>query len=224
MNIIERSIALLAPHTCLACKREDSPLCSPCAKLKIIPPPARCYKCGQSSPDFATCAGCSTSTPIGNLWIGAEYTGIARQLVSLLKFQRTKAAAYVIAEWLNQQLPPLPPDIIVTTVPTVANRVRLRGYDQAQLISRQFAARRRYTYLQTLWRVKNTRQVGASRTERFAQLENAFKVRNGNQLRGQHLLVIDDVLTTGATLQTAAWALSTYQPAKIDAAVFAFKA
>lgn len=217
---IEAITELLAPHTCLFCKREGSPLCRPCAQITISVPLTRCYRCYRLTPNFTTCALCRHISPLGHVWACSNYDGVAKQTVALLKFQRVKTAANTIADWLHTQLPDLPPEVIVTTVPTTAARVRLRGYDQARLIARRFAKKRGLPYLETLRRIKNTRQVGADRSERFNQLDGAFNVHKPDRVAGKHLLLVDDVLTTGATLESAAHALTLAGVGNIDAAVF----
>ncbi len=146
---------------------------------------------------------------------------LLKKLSNFLKFKRAKAAGGVIARHMDNRLPYLPPQVIVSPVPTANGRVRMRGYDQSVLIARQFAHKRGLVYRQTLRRVSATRQVGANRRERFRHLENAFEVRKSATLAGKQILLIDDVLTTGATLEAAAKTLAAHKVARIDAAVFA---
>ncbi len=98
----------------------------------------------------------------------------------------------------------------------------MRGYDQAALIASAFAARRRLTYRPILIRMTAQRQVGASAQERRAQTQNAFRL--GCKPPAQKLLLIDDVMTTGSTLQSAAAAITHAYPQAVDirAAVFAY--
>lgn len=221
MNLIELSVCLLAPHLCLVCKKEGPPVCSLCANNCFTPVPPGCYRCGMSSKDFAACSSCSDATPLTHLWVGTRYADRAKEIIALLKFQRVKATAKVIAERLDACLPCLPPDTIVSPVPTASKRIRARGYDQAQLIAQGVARRRRLPYRETLRRVRTTRQVGAGREERFRQLEGTFTVHKPQALDGRQILLIDDVLTTGATLEAAAKTLKQAGAIRIDAAVFA---
>lgn len=221
MNLIEMAVSLLAPHTCSNCKREGMPVCARCAKRHFTPPAPCCYRCAAPSEQFATCQPCLGRPGLQHVWAATGYTGAAKETVALLKFQRAKAAAYVIADCLDRRLPALPAGVIVSAVPTASSRVRLRGYDQARLIAHRLAKKRGLMYQDTLWRVKTTRQVGANRSDRFHYLENAFVVRKPKRLIGQHVLLVDDVLTTGATLESAARELNRCGTGRIDAAVFA---
>lgn len=221
MNLIEMAVSLLAPHACLACRREGLPVCTACAEQCFEAPLSRCYRCAAPSERSATCRTCSGGTPLGHVWVAASYAGAAKETIGLLKFQRAKAAACVIADCLDRRLPPLPAGAIVSAVPTANSRVRLRGYDQARLIASGLAKKRGLMYQDALWRVKTTRQVGANRSDRFRYLENAFTVRKPKRLAGRHILLIDDVLTTGATLESAARELHRHGVGRIDAAVFA---
>jgi ComF family protein len=126
-----------------------------------------------------------------------------------------------LAEWLSNYLPSFPKGTIVSHVPTVHSRIRLRGYDQAQLIAKLVAKKQRLTYADVLRRTKSTRQVGSTRSKRFQQLHGAFAAHKPRRLVGTHILLIDDVLTTGATLESAAETLRLAGVKKIDAAVIA---
>lgn len=221
MNPIEIIISALAPHICAGCGLEGTPFCMKCAIETYTVPTSRCYRCARPSPEFQTCPDCRSASPLGCLWTCSVYEGEAKELVKLLKFKRVKAAAQNIALWMDRCLPALDTTTLISAVPTVNNRVRARGYDQARLIAKSLAKSRRLPYSDTLLRQKNTRQVGASRHERFAQLKDVFEVRQHRLIQNRSILLIDDVLTTGATLESAATTLLDKGAGRIDAAVFA---
>jgi ComF family protein len=223
MNPFEFMTALLAPHLCLICKKESRLLCHDCAKKCLVLPKSSCYRCQKKTIDYATCAACLNHSPITHLWASSLYAGAAKELIALLKFQRAKAAATVISDCLDNFLPHLPRDTIVVPVPTANRRVRVRGYDQAELITRHLARRRGLEYRSLLRRVRTTRQVGSSRQQRFSQLEGAFVVQKPRIVTGASVLLIDDVLTTGATLESAATVLSQAGAKQIGAAVFSYQ-
>jgi predicted amidophosphoribosyltransferase len=140
----------------------------------------------------------------------------------MLKFGRTKQAAQVIAAYLNETVPDLPSNTLVTFVPTATSRVRQRGYDQTQLIARAFAKRRGLTYTFLLVRHGQSRQVGSDRKHRFDQASKNYSVLKVIP-KNTEVLLIDDILTTGATLESGAKLLKQSGAKTINAAIFAQK-
>ncbi|HKR82318.1 MAG TPA: phosphoribosyltransferase family protein [Candidatus Saccharimonadales bacterium] len=110
---------------------------------------------------------------------------------------------------------------VLVFVPTATSRVRQRGYDQARLIARELGRLHRIPLLPALVRVGQRRQVGASGEQRRRQLQDAFRVVRKPTLKGKHVVLVDDVVTSGATLEAAARVLHQAGAQRIDAAVFA---
>ncbi len=221
MNLVERSIGLLAPHVCLACGQEGAVLCPSCVASLLVPLPSRCYRCHRSTRQSRVCAACRSQVSLGRVWIAAQYEAQAKQLVRRLKFERAKQAAQILADQLDDQLPILPTHIIVVHIPTAASRVRGRGYDQARLMAKNLSAAKGWAYAPLLIRRGKARQLGATRRERFDHMRRAFRARHMQQIQGAHILLVDDVLTTGATVEAAARVLKNAGAQTIDAAIFA---
>ena len=137
----------------------------------------------------------------------------ADALVHQLKYRGWKALAGVMAERMAAVA--LPPDVVsearlVTPVPTTAVRLRQRGYNQAELLARGVAAATGRGFLPALERAHGTgSQTTLQPVARAANVAGAFRpmsaARNG--IAGEHLLLVDDVLTTGATVVACAEAL-----------------
>ena len=186
-----------------------------------VPSPSRCFRCMKQTVDFRVCASCRPSVGMGHVWAMYPYQGYAKKLVKEFKFNAKRDAAKDIAGYLGHVVPHLPKDTIVVAVPTVPARVRSRGYDHATLLAKAFAARQSLLYLPALQRLNKHRQLGASRTERFAHMKDAFAVINPKNIQGADILLVDDVITTGATLSSAAKALRAAGARRVDAVVFA---
>jgi competence protein ComFC len=201
MGLTELLLALLAPHECLGCGREDHLLC------------AACYYRLPTAPSVNV-AG------IDHIWPGVSYQKLARSVIHALKFERAIAAAADVATHMAATLP-VQGDWTVTHIPTAPSRIRQRGYDQSQRIARLLAARIGAPYAPLLARTTAVRQVGASRALRHLQMRGAFRTLDGKRPPTQHVLLIDDVLTTGSTMQSAAETLRTAGVKHVSAAVFA---
>jgi ComF family protein len=129
-----------------------------------------------------------------------------QRLIGDFKFQNMRAAHYPLATLLHERLDQLPENTVVVPIPTVSNHIRERGYDHTLLIAKQVAKVRHIRLQQALTRIGTTKQRGASRKQRLLQAQTAFTVTVPIDANTPYLL-IDDVVTTGATMAYAAKAL-----------------
>lgn len=97
----------------------------------------------------------------------------------------------------------------------------MRGYDQARLIARACARQADLPHASLLLRLGQQRQVGLKRQQRLSQLEQAFEIRNTERVRGAHIMLVDDVVTTGATLEAATKVLKAAGANRVEAIAFA---
>jgi ComF family protein len=150
----------------------------------------------------------------------AAYSGTVKDLVWQLKSAGAQAAAGIMAARLPESLICLPGTIIVP-VPTATGRVRRRGYDQARLLGRALSRQTRLPYVDCLLRHGQTHQVGASREQRLQQLQYSFRVTNPKLIERSRVLLVDDVITTGATFEAATACLIAAGAGRVSAAAFA---
>jgi ComF family protein len=216
MHAFEQLINLLAPHRCISCLAEGPVLCDSCS-TSVIPPPQCCFKCGKPAAGFI-CMACRPTTTVDQLSIASAYKGPAKMLVYQLKFARVRAASQPIAQLMA---PHIPADACLVPIPTAAPRVRQRGYDQAVLIARHIARLTGLPFCPLLARHTKTRQLGQSRAVRQTQLQDAFALRTPLPQTTRQLLLIDDVITTGATVEAAASLLKQAGARQVSAALFA---
>ncbi|HEX3568543.1 MAG TPA: phosphoribosyltransferase family protein [Candidatus Saccharimonadales bacterium] len=141
-------------------------------------------------------------------------------MIAGLKFARAQAAAADIAMQMAHLHADMAPTVI-THLPTASRRIRLRGYDQSALIARSLAQQLRIPYIPLLIRMSQHRQVGESRAARQAAARNLFRAKTMPLVRRAHVLVVDDVITTGASLEAAASVLRAAGAARVDAITFA---
>jgi len=179
---IRTLIELIAPDACLGCARQGNLLCSEC--LLKLPP-------GRDIPDAGNLVGVAVAT---------TYDGAIKELILSLKFKRSRSAAALAARLLADRLGSGQIEFdCITAVPIAPARYRERGYNQAELIGRALARRLHVPYRSLLGRTTTEHQMGRTRAERLAGIQGAFYVSR-RQLAGQRILVVDDVVTTGATL------------------------
>jgi ComF family protein len=125
-----------------------------------------------------------------------------KALIKKLKFERSRSAADVAARLLLSRAV-LPPDVdIVTAVPIAPSRYRERGYNQAELIAKRVAVQLGLPYRSLLGRENADHQIGRGRQERLEHIQGAFFATG--RLAGRRVLIVDDVMTTGATLAECA--------------------
>lgn len=223
MPLLETVLSIFAPHVCVLCQTEGSLLCAVCSELELMPVPSRCYRCKQLTRDSGVCTICRRHTALRHVWVRTEYNAVSSKLVLAYKFERARAAYQPLARVITEVLPFLSEDTIIISVPTTTSRVRERGYDHAYLLARAVAARTGLLHLRPVVRIGQVHQFGAGGAQRRKQLESAFMVTKPQAILGKKILLIDDVVTTGATLETLAKTLKLAGAAQIDAVVFAQK-
>lgn len=163
-----------------------------------------CVVCGRPTGSTWLCNSCRA--PYERVWVVGERSGILQRLVGLYKFERAREAYMPLGDLLLDLLPELPADTVIVPVPTTSSRIRERGYDHMLLITAYVARVRRLKCQQLVVRKTNTKQRQASARTRIAQAKQAFIVKVKINPDVPYLLV-DDVVTTGATIKYATKAL-----------------
>jgi ComF family protein len=202
MSVLDTLLGILAPYDCLGCRTEGTLLCPVC-QLKL-----------PSAPPF--------EHRLHNLWAirsVTPYEDVAKSLVWKLKSNGARAAALIMAAHMTKFIENT--DYLLVPVPTATARVRQRSYDQAKLLAGALSRRTGLRYIDGLRRLGQTHQIGAVRHQRLKQLSGSFYIKKPRQLAGAKIILIDDVVTTGATLETAAALLLKAGAAEVQAVTFA---
>ncbi len=191
--------------------------------------PPRCAVCSCACPPAQLlCDGCrlrlerarpgaAPLAEVGPVSWAAAYEGVARELVGALKFQGRLGLAAIAAAAIAAALPPGLDGATVVAVPAAPLRRRRRGFDPAETIALALADRLGLPMARPLARSQGRRQVGRRQAERRRSPPRVWAVG----ATPQRVLLVDDVLTTGATLASCAAALRAGGCVELRAAVFA---
>lgn len=213
-------IDLLFPPHCVACRRLGAWLCADCIDgIETIHPPT-CHRCGlplndSQPPGTGTpvCRNCQETPPqLDGLLVYAYHSEPLREAIHQFKYQDLQSLAGPLGRLMGEGWTTLSPGNLeidaIVPVPLHPTRLRHRGYNQAALLARELGAHlQRPVVEETLVRVKATApQVELGAEERRANVHNAFRCKDSS-LAGKRVLLVDDVCTTGSTLDSACLAL-----------------
>ncbi len=218
-------VSIIFPSGCRICNAllVDSrrvPICQECLASFERVPAAACKICGRPLASLAhkeqqlpLCPACQEKTYAFDYARSfAIYNGPLVRAILLLKFEQIEPLgvwfAERLAELVQNEAEKLATDVIVP-VPLHRQRERERGYNQAALMSKPLAKRLRLPHKALLLmrtRARPDKQI-LSLEERWESVRGAFATRPGSQIDNLRVLLVDDVLTTGATLDACARAL-----------------
>jgi ComF family protein len=151
------------------------------------------------------------------------YDGAARTAVLTLKFKSGRYLAPLMGEFLRAELrrSPLQADIVVP-VPLAQSRLRARGFNQAHLLAAEVASAAKATVVaNAMRRDERVAQQTLRAAERLVNLGGAVTCQRPSAVEGQKVLLVDDVVTTGATFSACADALAKAGAKRISAIAFA---
>ena len=201
-RVAEPLLDLILPRTCAGCGREGGYLCDECESTIPRLGPPQCSVCSAPSRS-SLCAWCqSANQPFNGITAPYRWTGVVQELVYSLKYRNGRASAPRLAGLMSAHLAdePITADVIAP-VPLHPSRERERGYNQSELLARGIS---NLTGIpiesRGLARIRNTPpQVSMSTPEeRRKNVVGAFECTS--DVAGKRVLLIDDVVTTGATV------------------------
>ena len=210
-RLIELVVDSFFPRRCVGCGKVGGFLCPEClGKLPRLLSPL-CPNCGRSQASGIVCADCrKRQTEIDGIRSLFRFDEVIRKAIHQLKYRNLKAISPCLAELLADYLRsnPLPGEVLVC-VPLHPRRLRERGYNQSGLLAGELGKRIDLPVMEDcLVRVKQAQpQVRAVDVEeRRRNVADAFVCRD-EKVSGKQIILIDDVCTSGATLESCAVAL-----------------
>jgi ComF family protein len=225
---VPRWLHLLAPDRwplpggCWICRDWGrARLCDACLQRFALTQ-ARCPRCALPLPQAPVCAACLRDPlPLQAVHAAVDYQPPWDGLLQALKYEQALGLAQPLAALVARDAPSPPPGCLLLPVPLHPRRLRERGYNQSQLLAQALAGRLALPVdARLIERIVDTpAQASLSRKERLANLRHAFALRGPAPTRP--CLLIDDVMTTGATLATLATLLLAAGVPRVDAWVVA---
>jgi ComF family protein len=219
------------PPLCPACREpvRDTALCAACwAKLSFIAPPY-CARLGvpfayDPGPGVLSMQAIADPPAFNRARAAVRYDDIARTLVHALKYGDRLDLAPTMGEWVAAAGRELLADAdALVPVPLHWRRLWMRRFNQAAALAEAIARVSGVPVAHgALRRVKATaQQVGLSKAERAVNVQGAFRAPNTADIAGRRLVLVDDVLTSGATSEACARVLLRAGAANVDVLVFA---
>jgi competence protein ComFC len=215
---------IIYPKLCLICKQKltscsiDGFVCPDCwAKIKKNTPPF-CRRCGRQLQGNALakniCASCVRSSPhFDRAFSPCSYEGITKELIHEFKYKKKDYLGYtlnrLLIEFIREYNIPMDMMERIIPVPLHKTRMREREFNQAQVLAAYIAGEFKIKMLEnSLIRHRYTKtQTDLEGPERLLNVRDSFLVKEDGAIQGKNILLVDDVLTTGATSSEAASAL-----------------
>jgi len=206
-NISRTALDWLFPPTCLGCGEEGVFICPECfSKIKLVPRDV-CNYCGAFTSKKGKCPNCENKNlPYTGFRAFAYYDGVVRKAIHHLKYQNDLTIGRYMAGWLQlvYQRTGWEVDLIVP-IPIGEQKRLERGYNQAERLAKPLSELLEITFTaDALIRINEiSSQVGLNHEQRQKNVRQAF-VAKAQEVKSKRVLLVDDVFTSGATMEAAA--------------------
>ncbi|EGW38887.1 ComF family protein [Desulfosporosinus sp. OT] len=207
---ITRALWYVDKQACIFCGEEQGVICPACTTEYLHPELGRCRGCGKLIlSEKIHCLDCEAGKGpkhLDQITAWGHYAGGLKEFIQEIKFKahprRLMEIARPFSDWAISQLPVVDG---VVAVPMHASRMAERGFNQAEVISSVLHWQLGLPILCGVERIASTSsQVSLSRQERLHNLKGAFEVQQPEKIKGRSIWLVDDVTTTGATLEAVA--------------------
>ena len=230
---LQTALRMIYPPRCLACGAlvdQNNGLCAACFAETPFVTGLVCDLCGVPLPGFSEHGvHCDECMSLGRPWVNGRaslrYEGVARKLVLGLKHGDRHDIVQTAVDWTVGALPRQAPNAVVVPVPLHLTRLLRRRYNQSALLAQGISRRLELEFCpDALLRNRRTCSLdGKSRDARFAELADAIIVnpKRSGHIKDRPVLLVDDVMTSGATLSACSLACLSAQCREICVIVLA---
>ena len=209
-SVAYAALDLLFPPRCVICRRVGQELCASCVDDFRPVGDSICRSCGEPRAVPGLCGRCAAHPPAyKGIRSAYRFDGGMRKAIHVLKYNHRRGLAIPLAEAAAQRLPSPGPAAVICPVPLYPARQAERGYNQARLLAVELARCWGLICLpeEALRRIRPTNsQVGLDHDARQSNVRGAFSAEP-SLVGGAIILLVDDVCTTGATMNSCAEAL-----------------
>lgn len=216
---------LLFPKNCVVCNKEGEWFCQNCYQKIILIKAPTCPFCKKLTKKGEFCRACRSKTSLTGVMIAAYYESPLKEIIHHYKYKMIKDLSDPLADLLINHLQKFtfPSNPLVLPVPLHQKKLKERDFNQASLLGKKLADVFGFDFdEEIIIRKINTKpQISLSGEERRENVKNAFLCINPQKVYKRNIILIDDVCTTGATLDACAYELRKYQPRQIWGLVLA---
>lgn len=196
MKILETILDFIWPRFCFGCQKEGSFCCSDCqAEMSLLELDYQAWP-KETNFIFEKCYVCLDFKQ-----------ALTKKLIKAFKYQYLLSLAEILSDilWQQTQKITLPDNTIITNIPLHLKKKKQRGFDQTEILAKNLSAKSQFIYLPLLQRVKlNKTQAQLNKQARLANVADIFQMNPKMPIETKNwVLLIDDIATTGATLNEA---------------------
>lgn len=209
-EFFQKFLDLLFPMKCAGCAQAGEALCRDCRE-KIKYKQCFCAFCGTKDIDYGACRKCVDFYDISSTkiyWTVHYKNPSVKKLIKDLKYRSASSVVDVLGKLLTAKIKNIAPSLdnnmsVIIPVPLHKRKIRERGFNQSELLAKYLADKINLPIEKNiLIKIKNTSSqvIASSRRERLNNLKGSFDIRDAGKIKNKTVILVDDVITTGATI------------------------